>query len=193
MGHFLTEEWKEFVPEVENKYSYLVSNLGRVKRYIDKIEDAQFYKGTNVEGYPYLSISKRVDGKSKTYQYSFRFMVASLFLEKDNEDQNRVINLDYEKANNRVDNLKWVTYKEMREHGYKSPYVAAGRKRRFEVHGPGNTKLTTTQVIRLKKKILDPNRKTRLKILAKQFGISEMQLHRIKTGENWGHIKIDDK
>ena len=53
-----------------------------------------------------------------------------------------------------------------------------------------SAKLTETQVIRLKKKLFDPNRRTRLKILAKQFGVSEMQLHRIKTGENWGHIKV---
>ena len=35
------------------------------------------------------------------------------------------------------------------------------------------------------------SRKTRLKIIAKRFGVSEMQLHRIKTGENWGHVKYD--
>lgn len=50
--------------------------------------------------------------------------------------------------------------------------------------------LTQTQVMLLKKKLLDPNRKTRLKILAKRYGVSEMTLHRIKTGENWGHIKV---
>ena len=26
-------------------------------------------------------------------------------------------------------------------------------------------------------------------ICSKQFGVSEMQLHRIKTGENWGYVK----
>lgn len=51
-------------------------------------------------------------------------------------------------------------------------------------------KLTITEVIRLKKRLADPNRKTRMKMLAKQFGISEMQVYRIKNGENWGHIKI---
>ena len=30
-------------------------------------------------------------------------------------------------------------------------------------------------------------------MIAKQFGISEMQLYRIKSGENWGNVKIDDK
>jgi len=27
-----------------------------------------------------------------------------------------------------------------------------------------------------------------MKMIAKQFGISEMQLYRIKTGENWGSV-----
>jgi len=52
-------------------------------------------------------------------------------------------------------------------------------------------KLNSTQVMFLKKKLLDPNRKIRLKILAKQFGVTEMTLQRIKTGENWGHIKVE--
>jgi len=46
-------------------------------------------------------------------------------------------------------------------------------------------------VTRSKRKLLDPKRKTRMKIMAKQFGVSEMQLYRIKSGENWGHITID--
>jgi len=40
----------------------------------------------------------------------------------------------------------------------------------------------------LKKIINNPQRKTRLKIIAKQFGISEMQLYRIKRGENWASV-----
>jgi predicted DNA binding protein len=76
----------------------------------------------------------------------------------------------------------------------KSPYVIAARKKQLaEIHAKrlhqGN-KLTSTQVMLLKKILSDPNRKTRLKILAKQFGVTTMTLQRIKTGENWGHIKI---
>ena len=54
-------------------------------------------------------------------------------------------------------------------------------------------KLTSTDLIRIKKMIQDPNRKTRMKLIAKQFGISEMQLYRIKSGENWSHIKVEDE
>jgi hypothetical protein len=40
----------------------------------------------------------------------------------------------------------------------------------------------------IKKMINDPNRRTRLKIIAKRFGVTTMQLHRIKTGENWSDV-----
>jgi len=48
-----------------------------------------------------------------------------------------------------------------------------------------------TKVMLIKKILAKPDRKTRLKMIAKQFGVSEMQISRIKSGENWGHIKID--
>ena len=72
-----------------------------------------------------------------------------------------------------------------------SPLYEEGKKKSQQTRQKmdGN-KLTTTQVMRIKKMIFDPNRKTRLKIIAKQFGISEMQLYRIKSGENWGHVQI---
>jgi len=90
--------------------------------------------------------------------------------------------------------LKWATKAEMLEHSKKSPYVIAAKKKQLaELNAKrkhqGN-KLNSTQVMLLKRRLADPNRKTRLKIIAKQFGVSEMTLQRIKTGENWGHIKI---
>ena len=53
------------------------------------------------------------------------------------------------------------------------------------------TKLTETQVKLIKRKINDPNRKTRMKIIAKRYGVSVMQLYRIKSGENWGSVTPD--
>jgi predicted DNA binding protein len=79
----------------------------------------------------------------------------------------------------------------MLAHAKASPFVIEAKKKLIEhkIKSDGN-KLTVTEVMRLKKKLLDPNRKTRLKIIAKKFGVSEMTLHRIKTGENWGHIQV---
>ena len=51
-------------------------------------------------------------------------------------------------------------------------------------------KLTSTQVIRIKKMLQRPDNKTRLVMIAKQFNITTQQLYRIRTGENWGHIKV---
>jgi len=42
----------------------------------------------------------------------------------------------------------------------------------------------------IKKLLANPKQTTRLKMIAKQFGVSEMQIRRIKSGENWGYIKV---
>jgi len=190
MSHFITEQWKEYELEIPGKVRYAVSNLGRLKSFTSNIKEGRLLKPANNDGFPYFRYVRQVNNKKTVYSQSIHKMIGELFLTKPSDDQTHVIHLDYDKKNNVITNLKWVRYQEMREHGYKSPNVAAGRKRAFEKFGPKNTKLTEIDVIRLKRKLLDPNRKTRLKILAKQFGITEMQLHRIKTGENWGHIKV---
>jgi hypothetical protein len=96
--------------------------------------------------------------------------------------------------NDHVNNLQWATRAEMLAHGKKSPFVIEARKKQLAVlHDKQKLKgrkLTSTQVMLIKKMLLNPNRKTRLKIIAKKFGVTEMTLHRIKTGENWAHIKI---
>lgn len=48
-----------------------------------------------------------------------------------------------------------------------------------------NTKLTVTKVMLLKK-LLNQNKPVRQ--LIKQFKITDMQVYRIKPGENWKHV-----
>lgn len=190
MGYFVVEQWKEYEIEVPGKVRYAISNLGRLKSFTDTIISGKLLKGAKSDGFPYLKYVRQTDNKKKIYAHAIHKMVGEKFIPKTSENQTHVIHLDYEKTNNVVTNLKWATYDEMIAHGKKSPHVISARKRAFEKFGPKNTKLSEIDVIRLKRKLLDPNRKTRLKILARQFGITEMQLHRIKTGENWGHIIV---
>jgi DeoR/GlpR family transcriptional regulator of sugar metabolism len=40
----------------------------------------------------------------------------------------------------------------------------------------------------IKKTLNDKNRKVTIKKLAEKFGVSEMTMYRIKSGENWGRV-----
>lgn len=112
-------------------------------------------------------------------------MVGICFLERENENEKFVIHLDHDLLNNNVENLKFVNQKELSKHQRTNPKFIESRKKWIP-----KSKLNEGRVRIIKKKILDPNRKTRLKLIAKQFGISESQLRRIKSGENWKHVKV---
>lgn len=188
---YWNEEWKEVNFEKGAlRKRYAVSNYGRVVSFCaDDMHDAKFVKGGTLKGYKTLPL--RPFGRSTTY-YVHK-LVAEAFLEKQSSDRIYVIHLDYNKNNNFVDNLCWANKKEMFDHQQGNPSVIKGRKKMKLNPSCEGAKLTDTQVMLLKKRICDPGRKTRLKIIARQFGISEIQLHRIKRGENWGYIEIENQ
>lgn len=188
MPRFYADEiWKVIPFETGSlRFHYALSNYGRILSFADTLENGRLLRGGNLGGYPTFVV--RPFGKSKTY-YIHKLM-GDIFLARTDENQKYVIHLDHNKCNNHVSNLRWVTKREMELHQQTSPYVIKSRKERLKRKPQQGHKLTSTDVIRIKKKIFDPNRKTRLKIIAKQFGISEMQLYRIKSGENWSHVKV---
>jgi hypothetical protein len=159
---------------------YLISNFGRVKRKKVYEEEWELSKSSLVSGYVSFWIKKKE--KQRTSSYYAHRAVALLFIEK-REDQKYVIHLDYDKTNNVVSNLKWANRSELNEHNKKNPVHKKRLGKRTY------SKLTEGRVRLIKKKINDPNRRTRMKMIAKQFGISEMQLYRIKSGENWGNVE----
>ena len=173
------EEWKEikFDDAISEKEKFKISTYGRVLNC--KGEEEVLKTPTYINGYEYIHVKQKKNGKP-TARYVHK-LVGEHFSEKN--DGIYVIHLNYDKTDNRISNLEWATKKEKENHQFTNPaYINGGRI--------SNSKLNEGRVRMIKKKILDPNRKTRLRIIAKQFGISEMQLHRIKTGENWGWVKI---
>jgi DNA-binding phage protein len=50
-------------------------------------------------------------------------------------------------------------------------------------------KLNLAKVKKIKEMIGSKKRTMKMSQIADKFGISEMQLYRIKRGENWGHVK----
>lgn len=135
----------------------------------------------------------KLTDKKRTINHHFLIhrAVAELFIEKENENQKIVIHKDFNKNNNRVDNLAWATEEEAFARYAKHPYYTI---KRFEEKifgkkksGIFNSKLKENEVLYIKNKLAAG--KTTLRKLALQFGVSDMQIHRIKTGENWSHIK----
>jgi hypothetical protein len=189
---FVSETFKEISFDGKLQLRYAISNFGRLVSYTNEPKDGQFVKGTTIGKYRIFRYKIRdKDNNLKHRHYFFYKLVANYFLEKTSDEQVYVLHMDYNMANDYVGNLKWATEAEQRAHTKASPFVIEAKKKlvahRKTIDGP---KLTESQVIWLKKKLLDPNRKTRLKILAKKFGVTTMTLHRIKTGENWSHIKV---
>ncbi|MBN1598906.1 MAG: HNH endonuclease [Bacteroidales bacterium] len=183
------ERWKAVHFEgIHPEEKYELSNYGRIRRMDPKSAEWKINKPANVNGYAYFSFRTITDenGKNRITK-SLHRLVADLFLKYIDDDHNNVIHLDFNKWNNHVSNLRWATKKEMFEHSRKSPRTKiAIEKRKGEIT---NSKLTETEVIRLKKKL--KRGKNPLYKIAKEFGITHTQLNRIRRGENWGHIKID--
>lgn len=177
--NYWNEKWKtvKFGDEISENEKFKISNYGRIINC--KGENETLVKVYFINGYQNLRLKQKKNGKL-TSRYVHK-LVAEHFLEK--KDGICVIHLNYDKTNNRTENLKWATKREKEIHQFTNPEYK-NKVRKY----PTNAKLTETRVKLLKRKLNDPNRRTRLKMIAKQFGISEMQLHRIKTGENWGYV-----
>ena len=184
--NFRQERWKSFHREAwQDRFRYQVSNYGRVISFV-KNPDGELLKGGKSQGF--LTFVACLKNGKKQACYIHR-VVAELFLPKKEGDK-FVIHLNYNKTENKVSNLAWATKDEWVAHQQGNPKVKENKIKRRKRTIKCYSKLTYAQATILKKKLLDPERKTRIRILAKQFGVSEMQLYRIKSGENWGDIKV---
>ncbi len=174
------ELWKKIIfdERFSNDEEFVVSNYGRV---IKKKGDCEnLVKVSLLNGYQVILVKKKDKG-SKRFSLYLHKLMGQTFLKKD-DDQKFVIHLNYDKLDNRLENLMWTTRREKEIHQFKNPHY----KEREKVIP--SSKLTEARVRLIKRKIFDPNRRTRMKMIAKQFGVSTMQLYRIKSGENWGHV-----
>lgn len=175
---FINERWEPIVIEgLATGENYELSDFGRLKSY-KKSSDGEIVNPTKIKGYPIINV--KLESGKRTTKYLHK-LIAENFNEKISEEQTYVIHLDFDKGNNRYRNLRWVNRKELFEHQAKNPNYKKGIIR--------YSKLNETDVIRLKKKIL--RAKNPLYKIAKEFGITHTQLNRIRSGENWGHVKID--
>lgn len=185
------EEFREITLEDPLKFRYAVSNKGRLISFQEEFSDGRELTGSKADGYRMFRYKVTRNKITKNKSFFISKLVANSFLAKTSEDQIYVLHLDRKRDNDDVRNLKWATKEEMLEHANNSPYVKQARKKLIEHNlNADGKKLTVTKVMLIKKMLNNPKQTTRLKMIAKQFGVSEMQIRRIKSGENWGHVKI---
>jgi len=180
------EIWKTivFTGQKSLRKKYAVSSFGRLASFTTNLdEDGKLLKGSLTSGYK--TINLHLDQSSQTL-YIHR-EVARLFCKKKSPKYKYVIHINHKKEDNKFTNLQWATLEEMAAHQQKSPAKIAFKKR--QASATVGLKLNEAKVRKIKETIANPKRKLTFKQLAAKYDVSEMTLYRIKSGENWGHIK----
>lgn len=166
---------------------YMISNHGHFGVLTDGKIEVRRFKPT-AGNYRY---NTRQDGKNKAiFLYK---EVAKAFLKKPSARHKFIIHKDHNYLNDHVNNLKWATQEEHRTHTSQSPKSILARKKKAITSSTHSKVLSEKEVIALKKMIWDPKRKLSYSKLAQKFGVSEMQIYRIKNGEFWYHLKVENE
>ncbi|RLD42802.1 MAG: hypothetical protein DRI89_06300 [Bacteroidetes bacterium] len=172
------EDWR-ILPGFNKRYR--VSNYGRVKSFAYNKKDGKVLIGCEVNGFKLVQISKPGFSK-KLYVHK---LVAQVWGSKPDEKHTFVTHLDGNLRNNHISNLEWHTreslvekHRELAKQKMKDP-----RHKRII----RNSNLVESDIILLKSML---QRGVVQAKIAKMFCLSEMQITRIKRGENWGHVQV---
>ncbi len=166
------------------KKKYALSSLGRAASFIEGIsEDGKILNGSLTSGYRTLNLHLE---KANGTLYLHR-EIAKIFCKKPSEKHKFVIHLNHKKEDNHIKNLKWATMAEVSVHQQKSPLKIAYKK--LQANKAEGIKLNAVKVKAIKETMNNPKRKLTYKLLAAKYGVSEMTLYRIKSGENWASVK----
>jgi len=176
------EKWKKLPVEGKKGEIYEVSNSGKMRKWHPNEKNPQFLKGSLIRGYRVFN-TKLTNGKG-TSLYIHK-LIAEHFLKRKSNEQKFVIHKDYDKENNEVANLKWVTKDELNNHHKKNPNILNMERPKGLVR---YSKLSENDVKNIKKKLKEKNPDKRK--IAEQYNITVTQLNRIQTGKNWSHVSI---
>lgn len=180
------ERWKEadFPNSLKNKYA--ISNKGRLASYNGTLfKDGNLLRGSLQEGYKIMRYSVTTK-KGKRYEFVFfHTLVAKYFCKQNSPLHKKVIFKDFNRKNLSASNLKWVTVSGQYTHSIESPaYIKASKRMREPIKGP---RLDIEKVRKIKMAL---QKGSTLKDLAQKYKVSDMQIYRIKKGENWKHVKV---
>lgn len=167
------ERWANIDLNIPTEQVYQVSNFGRIRNRFQKI-----LQGSTIQGYKTLNI--RIHQSHRNFY--IHKLVAEHFCFYPEKENSFVIHLDFDKLNNRYDNLKWVNRTELTLHNKANPAII---NKNIPISAK-HYKLNPSKVLIIKQLIRSG--KSRPKMIAKQFGITSTQVTRIKKGENWKNV-----
>lgn len=184
-------------PEIQNHLDFLQEQVNKLAHKLktlkeNNVSEEEIQQVTDLLNNFKKNLSKKYedDLKSRTVNYHalIHRLVADNFLKKPSPEHTVVAHLDFDKLNNRVHNLKWMTPQENYEHQKSSPLVIKEKRERRSgiVKYSKSTKLTVTKVMLLKK-LMNEGKTNRE--LVKYFKVTETQILRIRRGENWADIE----
>jgi NUMOD4 motif/HNH endonuclease len=179
------ETWKplRFSGWRQLRNSYAVSSLGRIASYKqDILGEGKILSGSLTTGYRTLN-PHRPDNKGTLYIHR---EMAKIFLKKPVAGYKYVIHRNHNKLDNNIKNLRWATLAQMIGHQQDSPAKIAYKEK--QANKTEGLKLKATDVKKIKGILKSNNRNITIKKLAENYGVSEMTMYRIKSGENWGRI-----
>lgn len=172
----MDEIWKP-IPGYEGFYEASshgrIRSLHRTRRHRAKSE---FVAQCDLRGYKTCVLSK--NGKRGTKMV--HRLIAMTFLGMPEDSKKTVNHKDLDKANNRPENLEWLTLKENIRHASK----IIPRLRGAEI--AWSNKLTQEQVLSIRARYV-PHVMS-LKMLAKEFSVSEQTVHAIIHRRKWKHL-----
>lgn len=180
------ETWKplSFSGWKQLRNRYAVSSRGRIASFKkDVLKDGKLLRGSLTTGYRTLNLHRP---RNKGTLYMHREM-AKLFFKRPSARHQYVIHKNHNKLDNNIKNLKWATLEDMINHQQDSPAKMAYKEK--QANRTEGLKLTSGQVKKIKGILKNKNRNVTIKQLAKNYGVSEMTMYRIKSGENWARIK----
>ena len=174
------EQWKRIQSSDWPQEIHIeISNFDRIKSFKSN-PSGKIIRGSFIQAY--RSLNMRYQGNSIN-RYVHK-MVAELFIPRTNPEASFVIHLDFNKVNNQVDNLAWVTRDGLTAHNVHNPAILH-KKMPLRTK---NYKLSHAQVVLIKQMLRTG--KNRIKMIAKQFGITSTQVNRIKNGINWKQVQL---
>ena len=168
------ENWKE-IPGFEGLY--LVSPVGEVW---SVKADRMLKPGTSTSGYRQITLRKG----GLSFGLWIHRLVALAWLpipEELNGKKAIIDHIDFDRTNNSVENLRWVSYGQNNQHTIDNGRIAI--KRGSDVN---TAKLTEEQVLEIRRRPV--GKRGYMRLLAEEFGVVSSTISKIRSGHYWKHI-----